>query len=554
MKRFAKKSACAFLLAAAFCFPAGLMAQAEKVVTARPGQRHPRPLPPAQNGGIPMSLDDAIGYALSNDVDLDVSVNAAESTKWGLFQTSGIWDPLLQGSVARSHAEQPASSVLTGASVYVTDATTFSASAGQLLPTGGQVSLGLTGQDLRANSSYSSVNPAKTAGLTLNLNQPLLRNFGYDTTVWLVRIAKDTRDASYQDYIRSIQVGVNSVEQAYWNLVYAVQNLDVKKEALAVATELNRITQIKIDVGSLAPIEIYQTQFGVATAEQDIITAEGMVGDAQDSLKRLLNFDPKEWTTPIVPTDQVQAVTAEVAVEQGVSAAVLSRPEIVKQAYLNEGDKIRYDYWTNQTMPGVNLTGSYGTVGLAGSFFVPDPNDPTGTRLIPVGESPFSDAFTDIFHGKNKNWSVGLNVSYPIFNRAARGQRGVAKYAWESDKAALTAVQQNVIVEVRSDARAIDTSIRQIAAAQKGRVLAEENLDAEKKKFDNGMSTTFTVNQVQAALSVARTTELQALTSYRKALAAYHLAIADILAWKGIRVEGLPETTSPEIPPPSVNQ
>jgi outer membrane protein len=552
MKSFARKSAWAFAVAAAIWSPANVGAQTERVVPARPGERPPRPLPPAEKGGIPMSLDDAIGFALANDVDLDVSVNATESTRWGLFQTQGIFDPLLQGSVVRSHSQTPASSVLTGASVYVVDATNFSANASQLLPTGGQVSLGLAGQNLHTNSSFSSVNPSKTAGLTLNFNQPLLRNFGYDTTTWLIHIATDTRDASYQDYVRSVQATVNGVEQAYWDLVYAVQNLEVKKESLAIAQDLNRITKIKIDVGSLAPIDIYQTLYGVATAEQDIITAEGLVGDAQDRLKRLLNFDPKDWTTPIVPTDQVRTEAVQVQLEQGIQAAIARRPEVVKQAYLSDSDKIRYNYWSNQTLPGVNLTGSYGSVGLAGTFFVPDPTDPTGNRLIPANEAPFSDAFSDIFHVRNKNWSIGVNVTYPIFNRAARGAREAAKYTWESDKALLTTVQQNVIVEVRAAARAIDTAARQIVAGGKGREVAEKNLDAEKKKFDNGMSTTFQVNQVQGALSIARSTELQAEAAYRKALAAYHLAVADILERKGIKVVGIPETKPPEIPPLSV--
>jgi outer membrane protein len=552
MKRFAKETACAFAVAVAMGTPVAFAQGSDqkpspKVVPARPGQRSPLPLPAASKNGFPLSLDQAIGLALANDADLDVSVNAAESTQWSLFQTKGIFDPLLQGSVTRSHGESPASSVLTGASVYQTDATNFSGSVSELFPTGGTFSLGLTGQNLRSNSTFSSVNPSKNAGLTLSLNQPLLRNFGHDTTTWLIRIARNTRDASYQDYVRSVELTVNAVEQAYWDLVYALRNLEAKKESLQIAQELNRITKIKIDVGSLAPIDITQTEFGIATAEQDIITADGLIGDAQDRLKRLLNFDSSRWTTPIAPTDEVRSETIQVKVEEGVRAAVMKRAEVVRQNYLTDSDRIRYDYWHNQTLPAVNLVGSYGAVGLAGTFFVPDPNDPTGQHLVPVDSTPFSDAFSDIFHVRNKNWSIGLNVSYPLFNRSARGQRGAAKYTWESDKALLTTVQQNVIVEVRAAARAIDTASRQIVAAQKGRELAERNLDAEKKKFDNGMSTTFQVNQIQRDLSAARTAELQALAAYRKALAAYHLAAADILDWKGIRVEGIPDTTPPTV-------
>src|SRR5262249_27788716 len=174
--------------------------------------------------------------------------------------------------------------------------------------------------------------------------------------------------------------------------------------------------------------------------------------------------------------------------------------------------------------------------------------DPTGQRRIVIDQTGFNDAFSDVFHLLHKNWSLGINLSYPLFNRAARGQRGSARYNWESDKSLLTTVRQNVIVEVRAAARAIDTAARQIVAASKGRELAEKNLDAEKKKFDNGMSTTFQVNQIQRDLSAARTTELQALAAYRKALAAYHLAISDNLDWKSIRVEGIPETTPPPMP------
>jgi len=392
------------------------------------------------------------------------------------------------------------------------------------------------------------VNPSKTANLTISLTQPLLRNFGATPTKWLIWIARNTRDATYQTFVRSVQSTVNGVEQAYWDLVYAIQNLEVKKESLRIAQDLNRITKIKIDVGSLAPIDITQTEFGIATAEQDIITADGLIGDAQDRLKRLLNVDSEKWAVPIVPTDPVRAGETKIQLEEGTKAALARRPEILAQTYIVDSDRIRYDYWKNQTLPGVNLVGSYGTAGLGGVFFAPDPTDPTGVRQVVVDTTGFSDAFNEALHDRNKNWSIGLNISYPILNRTARGARGAAKYSWESDKALLTTTEQNVLVDVRAAARAIDTAWRQTVAASKGRELAEKNLDAEKKKFDNGMSTTFQVNQIQRDLSAARTTELQALAAYRKAQAAYHLAVADILEWKGIQVEGVPEAAPPPAP------
>ena len=220
--------------------------------------------------------------------------------------------------------------------------------------------------------------------------------------------------------------------------------------------------------------------------------------------------------------------------------ALARRPEVLAQAYATDSDRIRYEYWSNQTLPRLDLVGSYGNAGLDGTV-----RDQNGGIVAVNG---LGDAFGQVFDRSFKNWSIGINIAYPIFNRYARGQRGFARYTWESDKALLTTTQQDVIVEVRAAARAIETAQRQIVAAQKGRELAERNLDAEKKKFDNGMTTSFQVNQIQRDLSAARTLELQALVVYRKAIAAYHTAIADNLEWKGIAVEGLPEASPPAVP------
>ena len=255
-----------------------------------------------------------------------------------------------------------------------------------------------------------------------------------------------------------------------------------------------------------------------------------------------MNIDPALGNVPIVATDDVHSEPMTVNLREGTVMAIQKRPEVIAAAYQTESDQVRLDYWHNQTLPGVNLVGSYGNIGLDGTV-----HDSNGDVIATNG---LSDAYQQVWDRKFKNWSIGLNVSYPILNRYAKGQRGAAQYLLESDRAVLTTTQQNVVVDVRAAARAIDTAQRQIVAASKGRELAEKNLDAEKKKFDNGMSTTFQVNQIQRDLSAARTTELQALVVYRKAVAAYHYSVADNLEWKKIGVEGIPETTTPPIPPP----
>jgi outer membrane protein TolC len=391
-------------------FSAAASGQERPVVSARSGQQHVRELPAPTQGGIPLSLEQAIGLTLANNQDLNVTVNAAESTRYTLFQAQGIYDPLLTASISRSHTEQPFR-----AAVNTTDSTDGRSQVSQLAPTGGIFALGFTANKTTNNSSFNIVNPSYASGIQLSMVQPLLRNFGPKTTTWLIRIARNTRDSSYQDFVRSVQTVVNSVEQAYWDLSYAIQNLEVKKESLRIAQDLNRITRIKIDVGSLAPIEITQTEVGIATAEQDIITADGLIGVAQDRLTRLLNVDPVRWsTTPIIPTDEVRGGDVKIQVEEGTKTALARRPEILSLAYFVDSDQIRYDYYKNQVLPGLNLTASYGNPGIGG-----DTHDPNTGALLSTGN--FGDAFQQVIDRKFKNWSVGLNFSYPILNRAAKG-------------------------------------------------------------------------------------------------------------------------------------
>jgi outer membrane protein TolC len=521
MKRLPKFRAALAVLGAAGLLGLAPLATAQTgaAISSRPGERTPRALPEPAAEGMRLSLEQAVSLAIANNEDLNVSVNSAEASRYLLLSNWGIFDPLAQASLIRAHSESPAASDLVGAEVSTRDSTNFSTQVTQLAPTGGTFSLGLTVARTSQNSSFFFVNPAYDSGLTFSFSQPLLRNFGRDATIWQIRISRNSRDSSYLGFVRSVQGTVNAVEQAYWDLVYALRNLEVKKEARTLSAELNRITKIKIDVGSLAPIDIVQTEVGIATAEQEIIIAEGLIGDAQDRLKRLLNFDRAKWNVAIVPADELRAEQPAVDVEDGLKRALVDRPEILSTRYDVDSNRIRYEFWRNQTRPQLDL--------------VARTNGDVWDSLRQITDRDF------------KNWSVGLNFSYPILNRRARGQRGAALYTWEASKATLSTVEQNVLLEVRSAARDIETARRSTVAAQKARELAERNLDAERKKFENGMTTSFQVLQITNDLSAARTSELQSLAVYRKALSAYHYAVADILDWKGIKIEDLPEFTPP---------
>ena len=511
------------------------------VVNAQPGPRNTASMPAPQQDGIHLTLNDAIQIALQNNQDLNVSVNAAQASQFALFQNTGIYDPLVTANSFRAHNDAPTSTALAGAEVLRQDTVDAALGISQLTPWGGTATFGLVGNRTLSNSSFSNINPALTAGLSLGISQPLLRNFGTRATNILIDTSRNTRDAAYQTFVRSVQVTIDTVEQAYWDLVYARANLAVKQEAVGIATELNRITRIKIDVGSLAPIDIVQTEVGIATAEQDVINAEGVLGVAEDQLRRTLNFEATTTTTtPIIATDEIRVERQPYDLAAGLTGALEHRPEIVAQNFVVSSDQMRYDYWENQTLPQLDLVAGYGKAGLSGKTFLTDPNGQLVQPPQVLSNTNWFNAADQLFTDNFKNWRVGFVFSYPIFNRTARGARGVAEFNLETEKANLTVLEQNVVQNVRNAHRVIDTASRQIDAAAKGRELAERNLDAARKKYDNGMTTSFEVSQIQVQLSDAQSRELNALAIYRKAVSAYHSAIADILDWKGVKIDNIP--------------
>jgi outer membrane protein TolC len=500
--------------------------------------RKPVPLPSGEK--IELTLQQAINLTLQNVLDLDVASYNLDEAKFGIQSARGAFDPFVQLDLQATDSQNATASRIQ-ASETKTQSGNFT--FGGLLPYGTTYSVGFANQ--RRDSvipGFTTVNPTFSSGLTASFTQPLLRNFGQTVNTRFVVQARYTRDTTAFDFVRAVQAAIQATDSAYWDLVYAVENLRAKQEALDRAKDLNRITKIKIDVGALAPIDIVQTEVTVAQREQDIITAEGLIGDAQDRLRRLLNVQSQpDWSRPIVPTDRPTREALregfQADVETGFKAALETRPEVRQAILAIESKKLTRLYTSNQLRPRLDLSGSYGYSGLGAQALLQNP-DGTLTQLN------YSDAFQDIVHRTFPSWTVGLTFAVPIGNNVARGNDAVASADLELARTNFAITKANLNVEVRAAARAIDTAYRSVAAATKARELAERNLDAEKKKFENGMSTTFQVAQVANDLTTAVTVELLTIATYLKDITAWHKSIGDILPVNHIVLEGLPVSTA----------
>ena len=526
----------AAVLSAALVFPGTVRAaDAGVTVPLSTTARKAVPLPPGEK--IELSLEQTIRLALESTLDLNVASLSYDKAQFGLESAKGIFDPYAELDLNASRNQQPTYSRIQAADTKNQVANLIF--GGLLEPgTGYTLSWNNTRND-SAIEGFTLYNPTYRSSLTVGVTQPLLRNFGSTVNTRYIVQAKYGRDTSAWTFVTAVQTVVQAVENAYWDLVYARALLKSRQEALAIAKDLNRITQIKIDVGTLAPIDIVQTEVTVAQREQDIITAEGQIGDAEDRLRRILNVrNLPDWQRPIVTTDLPTMEPTSISVEDGMKKALETRPEI-RQALIDiESKKLTVAFNKNQVMPQLNLAASYGLSGIGAK----------STGVLPdgsTGDLNYGDAISNLFNRDFPNWAVGLVFNIPIGNRAAKNAYALSTSDLELSRTNLVLMKQNLWLEVRTAARTVDTALRSIEAAKKARELAERNLDAEKKKYENGMTTSFQVSSIQNDLTNARATELQTYAAYLKFRTAWHKAIGDLLDWKGVKLEGIPVSLAP---------
>ena len=475
-----------------------------------------------------LSLDEALTTAMQRNLGIQVSRYELRASGESLRGQYGLYDWLGNAQLSREVAKSPVISAITTPS-----SRTATANFGvqQTIPTGGTYEIGFSNQKTVAPGGLRSFSPQYSNGLGLSFTQPLMRDFGVDVTQRGINIARNTLGISREAFRATLLDTTHSVEQAYLNLVYARQFVDVVKEALFLARDQSRITQIRIDVGASAPLDILQPRVQIATQEETLINAVAAVRNAEDTLRALLHLDPAEWDRPIIPTDPVRYAPTTVNVEDAVQRAFTLRPELRELNLTTEIRKIQNMYARNQRLPLVDLRLNYNLAGVAGRGLEPDPT--TGV----LTDTRYTNALRQIGAFDFPTYTFGLNLNVPFTNIAARAEAKRTELELDRSRSQVDQERENIALEVRSTARAIDTSARNITAARTAREAAEQNLEAERRRYENGMTTNFQVLQVQQQLSDARARELQALVNYNKAIAAYHRAVGDLLDIRNIQVE-----------------
>ncbi len=487
-----------------------------------------------------LSLNDALVAAMKQNLGIDVQrYNYLEAGQL-LVEQYGIFDWLATADIEQDRQISPPISRFQASGSRSTIAD-FGVS--QLLPTGGSYSVSFNNSRLTTTGGGTTVNPAYRSALGVSVTQPLFRNFGIDVTEHNITIARNTLGIN-QDLFQGVLMDTAvSVEQAYLNLAYARQYVDVVKEALFLARDQARITQIRIDVGASAPLDILQPRVQIAVQDQALIAAVAAVRDAEDQLRAVMNLPTSQWDRPILPTSPITYAPVTINTEDAVARAYQLRPEMHEAELTTANKQIQYIFARNQALPRIDFVGTYNAAGLAGTTVVVDPV--TGLPTGQVTSTSFGNALSQVFGANYPSYTFGFNIGVPILNIQARAEAKRSKLDLQLSRVSEAQERQNIAVAVRKAVRDIDTAAKEITASHEARVAAEQNVDAERKRYENGLATNFEVLQIQQQLTSARASELQALVGYNSALVTYHRAVGDLLDVADINVAS---PSTPSIP------
>lgn len=478
-----------------------------------------------------LSLDDAIRTAVAQNIGVQVQRYDYREAGQSLREAYGPFDWFTTADIEHSSNQSPTISQFQSSG---SRRTFVNLGVSQLLPTGGTYQVGINNSRSVTTGGGTLISPAFGSSLFLGLDQPLLRNFGMDINRRQITIARNTLGINSEEFRRIMINTTVSVEQAYLDLVYARRFVDVQKEALFLARDQARITQIRINVGASAPLDILQPRVQIATTEELLIAAVAAVRDAEDQLRGLLNLPPEEWDRPIVPTEGVTYTPMNVDVQASVARAFELRPELRETRLSTANAKVQYTYARNQVRPKLDAILNYTASGLGGHAAIVDPA--TG-EIIGFDTTGLPHAVGQVLGNDFPSWTAGVLVGVPVLNIGARAEAKRAELEVDRTRILEDQTRQNIALDVRTTARAIDTAAKEITATKTAREAAEQNLDAERKRYENGMTTIFQVLQIQQQLSDARAREVQALVAYNKDVASYHRAVGDLLDVRNIKVE-----------------
>jgi outer membrane protein len=492
---------------------------------------------------VQLTLDEAVRLTLERNLDIAVQRLNPEINDIAIASVKAAYKPALTSTLATQSQTNPSTSTISGASAGTavnTGLTTFTGGIADNLPWGGgALNLSLANTKTTTSNATSLFNPSYNPTWVGQYTQPLLRGFRTDSTRQQLVVSKINRDISDVQLRATITNTLSNVRNAYWDYVFAVQSVDVAQQSVALGNQLVADNQTRVQVGTMAPIDVVQAQSQAATAQQNLVQAIAARQTAELALKRLIvsgTQDPN-WGATLDPIDRPDFVAQPVDVEAAVRRALSERTDLdIARQDLQMND-VTLRFLRDQTLPQADLVAQYGLVGLGGTQlqFATGSTGIGGQRQI-VNTIPggYADALSSLFAGRFPRWNVQMNFSVPLGLSTAQASVARARVQLNQVQAQLKQLELQVATDVTNAAITVTGNAQAVQAAQAAREFAQKQLEAEQSKFEVGMSTNYNVVLAQRDLATAQNTELGNIRNYRKSLVELERLQQTTLAGSGI--------------------
>jgi len=473
----------------------------------------------AEENKINLSLEECISLALESNSNIRIQRINQKIQDNLITIAQGRFDPSITFGPNISSVEEPSSTPgITGADVRSSNSQGFSLGITDPIVTGGSYGLSFSTNRSKSNSTFQTFNPAYSSGLSFNITQPLLKGFGMPINKAPIKIAKNDKEISVLQLESELIRTVSEVENYYWELVFAIENLKVQQLSLKQAQDLLKKNIRFKEEGIANASDILQAQSAVASREADVIAAKDAVKDAEDRLKRVTNIiqDDSKWDISIVPLDEPSFRNFDVKLKESIDIALENSPEYIQAKKELENINISLKVAKNQRLPNLDLEGSLELNGLGDELDEP---------LSQVGKVDYD------------TWRVGLFFRMPIGGRVASSELKKSQYEKERMLLAIKELEQQITADVRGAIRQLQTNRERVEATKSAEEFAKQALDVEEKKYELGLSNSFELLQFQANLANVSKNRLRAIIDYNKSIVSFYQIVGVTLDNLNIELE-----------------
>ena len=476
---------------------------------------------PVGAAAVPMTLEDAVRRAVDNNLEMAVERLNPQTFDFTIASLRANYNPNATSTIGRRDNVRPPTNLLNPGSPNVSTMTYNAGLTQNMRWGGGNYALTFNNNKIVSpTDQLARFDPQFNTSYLFSYTQPLLRGFRIDQTRQQMQTAVINRDNAELNLRARTTNTLAAVRSAYWDYVFSIQAVDVAQQSLALASKLLSDNKIRVEVGTMAPMDVVQAEAEEATRQQALTIATATMRTAELSLKRLIvsgTNDPL-WSQHIEPTDRPDFQSVTIDVESAVRSALQQRTDLQVARNAFEANNVLLKSQRDLSLPDVDALVTYGASGLGGVQWNLTGSGLDQSRNGVLIDGGYNNALRTLFDRDYPNWQFAVNVNYPIGGNAAEAQAARTRLLIQQNQAQIRASELSVATEVTNAALQVTNSTEALAAARAARDLSQRRLDAEMSRFEVGMSNNYQVVQSQRDLREAQNSELRALLNYRKAL------------------------------------